>query len=103
MKTVSVNDILCPVAICPQVSVLYFTQHSSIATGAVRISESNPICPEQDCIAYFLNMPKNIRSLLVSSGGFSAACDTTFEEVEDGAVEAGEASYEAVDDMGMGN
>jgi hypothetical protein len=49
---------------------------------------------------YFLNIPKNIRSFEVSSGGFSAtAVGVTDDDSEavDGAVEAGEASKEPED------
>lgn len=53
-------------------------------------------CPEDHDVSYFLNIPKNIRSFEVSSGGFSAACVTAFweeeSEVDDGAVDAGEVS-----------
>jgi hypothetical protein len=56
---------------------------------------------------YFLNIPKNIRSLLVSSGGFSVTAKVGLTESDslavDGAVEVGEASKEpeAVDVMVM--
>lgn len=45
-------------------------------------------------------MPRNMRSLLVSSGGFSAVCcvvaptTSVSEDVDEGAVEAGESSKE---------
>jgi hypothetical protein len=49
---------------------------------------------------HFLRIPRNIRSLLVSSGDFSTACcavavpASVSEEVDEGAVEAGESSKE---------
>jgi hypothetical protein len=52
---------------------------------------------------HFLNIPKNILSLLVSSGGFSAVCAAAATSVslavDEGAVLAGESSVEVVDSM----
>jgi hypothetical protein len=51
-------------------------------------------------ITHFLRIPKNIRSLLVSSGDFSAVCaaatavSPSLAVVDDGAVEAGDSSKE---------
>jgi hypothetical protein len=51
-------------------------------------------------LTHFLRIPKNIRSLLVSSGEFSAVCaaatavSASLAVVDDGAVEAGESSKE---------
>jgi hypothetical protein len=59
-------------------------------------------CSPEKLVSYFRRMPKNIRSLEVSSGGFSAACVVALtareSEVEDGAVEAGDTSYEEPED-----
>ena len=48
---------------------------------------------------HFLRIPRNMRSLLVSSGGFSGACAAAAPvsvslEVDEGAVLAGESSKE---------
>jgi hypothetical protein len=51
---------------------------------------------------HFLRIPKNIRSLLVSSGGFSAVCAAaavSISLVDEGAVLAGESSVEPEDSM----
>jgi len=55
---------------------------------------------------HFLKIPKNILSLLVSSGGFSAVCAAAAPAsvpvslaVDEGAVLAGESSAEVVDSM----